>query len=209
VSIQLPERLDVFNYVNRLGPVTLFEPEFAAQVEACGALHERRRLYQEADASSDVDRMLALDFKITLADNDLPKVTQMCEQAGVDVRFPFLAPALVDFSCRLPARDKVRRTRLRHFFKQAMRGFLPDAVLAKSKHGFGLPFGIWVTRHEPLRDCVHELLAAAEGRGIVSRARLQVRRGHLLAEQPRYFGPLVWTIIALESWLQENHLGGG
>ncbi len=203
-SIPLPDRLDVFNYLNRLGAAALLDPGFAAQVNPARALEDRRRIYQSADAATDVDRMLALDYKITLADNDLPKVTVMCEQAGVDVRFPFLAPDLVDFAGALPAGEKVRRARLRWFFKQAMKGFLPDAVLAKSKHGFGLPFGIWVTRDAALRERVHELLGGAGRRGILSQNLLRDVRSRLLAEQPRYYGPLVWTIIMLESWLDAN-----
>ena len=144
------------------------------------------------------------DYKVTLADNDLPKVTIMCAEAGMQVRFPFLAAELVTFASELPSREKVQRTRLRRFFKQAMTDLLPHEVLTKTKHGFGLPFGIWVNDHSALRDCVFDLMTAIRDRRIISDAFIRSLMDHLIREEPRYYGPMVWVIIMLESWLQEH-----
>ena len=86
--------------------------------------------------------MLFLDWKFTLHDNDLVKVNTMCELAGVEVAYPMLDQALVDFSRRSRG-WKVRNGQLRWFYKRAMQGFLPDEIINKTKHGFGLPFGVW------------------------------------------------------------------
>ena len=51
---------------------------------------------------------------------------------------------------RLPPDLKVKGLKLRWFFKEALRGFLPDAIITKKKHGFGLPFGIWASQHAAL-----------------------------------------------------------
>ena len=53
-------------------------------------LRHSRRHYDAAPAGDHLDRLLYVDMKITLADNDLPKVTCMSELAGVRTRFPFL-----------------------------------------------------------------------------------------------------------------------
>ena len=54
------------------------------------------------DTTSAVNRMLFLDWKFTLHDNDLVKVSTMCHLGGVDVAYPMLDPAVVDFSLRVP-----------------------------------------------------------------------------------------------------------
>ena len=54
-------------------------------------------------SASPVNRMMHLDLKYTLADNDLRKVSRMCEVAGVEVRYPLLDEALVEFSGELAA----------------------------------------------------------------------------------------------------------
>jgi asparagine synthase (glutamine-hydrolysing) len=33
------------------------------------------------------------------------------------------------------------------FFKEALRGFLPDEIIVKNKQGFGLLFGVWALKH--------------------------------------------------------------
>ena len=156
------------------------------------------------DARSDVNRMLGLDFKFTLADSDLPKVRQMCAAAGVEVRFPFLEPELVDFAARLPVAEKVTVSRLRCFYKEATSGFLPDEVIKKKKHGFGLPFGIWLNEHRALREWSYDLLDRLSGRSIVRPGYVQQLKDELVPSLPRYYGPLVWNLIVLESWMEEH-----
>ncbi len=203
-SVPLPGRMDVYNYVHRLGATQIFNGEFLATVDPQRIAVSRDERFHGAMATDDVNRMLALDFQITLADNDLRKVTVMCDEAGIDVRFPFLEDELVDFSLALPPCDKVKRTHLRYFFKEAMTGFLPDVVISKTKHGFGLPFGPWAVNHAGLRDWVASTMASAATRGIINSALINSLRTRLLEEHPGYYGPLVWQIAVLECWLQEN-----
>ena len=62
-------------------------PPISRSVDGRSRGCSRPRL-QEAHAAALINRMLALDLKYTLADNDLPKVRRSCELARVDVRFP-------------------------------------------------------------------------------------------------------------------------
>ena len=152
----MPARYESYNLLERLGSENVFSMDFLALVD-CGIdpMAQLKQVYDGAQAQWLINRMLALDVKFTLADNDLPKVTRSCDIAGIDVAFPLLHEAVVDFSMKLPPDFKLRGARLRYFFKEALRDFLPEAIIAKHKHGFGLPTGIW------LRDNTE---AAADGR---------------------------------------------
>src|SRR3546814_19061977 len=79
--------------------------------------------------------MMHLDLKQALADADLRKVTGMCDLAGIDVAFPFLDDDLVAFCATIPPELHLKVGRLRAFFKDAFRDFLPEEVIAKKKHG--------------------------------------------------------------------------
>ncbi|MGH9253205.1 MAG: asparagine synthase-related protein, partial [Vicinamibacterales bacterium] len=153
------------------------------------------------DASSLINRMLAYDWKYTLADNDLPKVVETSALAGIAVGFPFLGEEVVDFSVRLAPELKLKGFKLRWFFKEALRGFLPDEIIAKRKHGFGLPFGVWLTQHRGLHGLVSDALRSLRGRGIVRIEFLDELIDHRLAEHPGYYGEMVWILIMLEHWL--------
>ena len=147
-----------------------------------------------------------LDLKVTLADNDLRKVSRMCDVAGIEVRYPLLDDALVDFSGEIPASLKVKGLKLRHFFKHALRDVLPPETLAKTKHGFGMPFGLWLRSHAPLADLVHGSLDAFGRRGIIRPGYLQDLRRQHSADHATYFGIMIWVVAMLECWLDARKL---
>ena len=118
--------------------------------------------------------------------------------------FPFLDDALLDFSMQLPSDYKLRRLTLRWFFKEALRGLLPDEIIAKKKHGFGLPFGVWATRHPALKRLAEDSLASLSGRGIVRPDFVHTLVAERLAEAPGYYGEMVWILMMLEQWLQAH-----
>src|SRR5262249_866675 len=136
------------------------------RIDRDAALGLLRSEYDETDDASAVNRMLHLDWQFTLQDNDLVKVNSMCRHAGIDVAYPMLDDELVAYSCRIPAHDKVRRGDLRRFYRRAMRGFLPDAIIDKKKHGFGLPFGVWTRSHAGLHELAAGSIAALKRRNI-------------------------------------------
>ncbi len=157
--------------------------------------------------------MLAYDWRYTLAEADLPKVRMATERAGVEVGYPFLDHGVVDFSLTLPSAYKLKGLELRWFFKEALRGFLPDEIIAKKKHGFGLPFGVWATRHPRLRDFAADSLHALAGRGMVRADFVHELLRRRLPEHPGYYGDMVWILMMLEQWLQARErraaAGGG
>jgi len=204
--IPLPDRLATYNLLMRLGVTEALEPEFLRAVDIEAPIKQARATFDEARCSSLVNRMLAFDWKYTLADNDLPKVRDTCTLADVRVGFPLLADEVVDFSVGLPASFKVKGLRLRHFFKEALRGFLPAAIIAKRKHGFGLPFGVWLIRHEGLRALARASLAALATRGIVRPSFTEALIGQKLAEHPAFYGEMVWVLMMLEHWLAAHAL---
>ena len=151
-----------------------------------------------------VNRMLAYDWKYTLADNDLPKVSGTTALAGMATAFPLLADEIIDFSMKLPDDYKLRGQQLRWFFKEALRGFLPDEILTKKKQGFGLPFGVWATRHAPLKALAVGSLNSLAQRGIVQPAFIKTLIEQRLPEHPGYYGEMVWILMMLEQWLQQH-----
>lgn len=203
-STPLPDRLESYNFLHRDALTAIFEPEFIAAVDTERPLALIRDAYFRAASSEPVDRMMHLDHKVTLADNDLRKVSRMCEAAGVEVRFPFLDEDLVAFSGTLSIRQKVSGSHLRVFFKQALREFLPSETITKSKHGFGLPFGLWLATDGPLRAHVTNALDSLAQRGIVRPDYLQrLWRDHSSGHSS-YHGVMVWVLAQLELWLQRN-----
>jgi len=93
---------------------------------------------------------------------------------------------------------------LRWFFKEALRGFLPDEILTKKKQGFGLPFGVWTLRHDGLKQFALASLASLAQRGIVRPDFIDALVKVHLHQHAGYYGEMVWILMMLEQWLAQR-----
>jgi asparagine synthase (glutamine-hydrolysing) len=202
--VPMPDRLHMYNLLRRLGLREVLTPNFLAQVDPEYDLAQQRKVYAETAGAALIDHMLAYDWRYTLAENDLPKVLGATSIAGIGTAFPLLSDELLDFSLRLPANYKLNGLKLRWFFKEALRGFLPDEVITKKKQGFGLPFGVWALRDERLAKLAGDALGSFGTRGVMSTPFVKRLRDELLPAHPGYYGELVWIITMAELWLQAH-----
>ena len=201
-KVPMPDRLMTYNLLHRLGVENMLTPELLAQVDQQSPTHQQRGVWATGShTDSLVNRMLAFDWRYTLADCDLPKVVGTTALAGVKVGFPMLDDRLLSFSLKLPAAYKLKGFQLRWFFKEALRGFLPDEIINKKKQGFGLPFGTWANRHPALKTLATDSLYSLSLRGVVRPDFVQDLLTQRLPEHPGYYGEMVWVLMMLEQWL--------
>ena len=201
-KVPMPDRLMTYNLLFRLGVQEVLTPALLAQVNQLDPQRQQREVWaQVRQDSSLVNRMLAFDWRYTLSDCDLPKVVGSTALAGVGVGFPMLDDRLLAFSQKLPTAYKLKGLQLRWFFKEALRGFLPDETIAKKKQGFGLPFGVWANTHPGLNALATDSLHSLAARGVVRADFVQTILTQRLAEHPGYYGEMVWILMMLEQWL--------
>lgn len=202
--VPMPDRLQMYNLITRLGAHEVLSPTLMEQIDTTGPLQLQRAVWHSARDCSPLNRELAFDWRFTLAESDLPKVLGATGLAGVGVGFPMLDDRLLVFSQNLPSDYKLKGRQLRWFFKEALRGFLPDAILAKKKQGFGLPFGLWTTQTPQLQALAKDSLHSLAERGVVRADFVHVLLTRRLAEHPAYFGEMVWILMMLEQWLRKH-----
>jgi asparagine synthase (glutamine-hydrolysing) len=196
--------METYNLLLGLGVDDVFEKDFLARVDVEGPLEQQRRVWQQVQGASSLNSMLAFDWRYTLAEADLPKVCGSAALAGVAVGFPFLDQRVVDFSLRLPTDYKLKGLKLRWFFKEALRGFLPDEIITKKKQGFGLPFGVWTTRHAGVRAFVLDSLQSLAQRGVVKPSFTRRLLDTHMPRHPGYYSDMVWVLVMLEQWLRQQ-----
>ena len=203
--VPMPDRMQSYNLLDRLGMADVLTPAFLSAVDTSEPREHQRATWAAGphDASL-VNQMLAFDWRYTLAENDLPKVVGTTGLAGMDVSFPLLDTRLLDFSLKLPTSYKLKGLKLRWFFKEALRGFLPDEILTKKKHGFGLPFGPWAVKDAALNALAAESLRGVAARGIVRAEFVDSLLNHRLKEHAGYYGEMVWVLMMLEQWLRRH-----
>lgn len=203
-KIPLPDRLESYNFLHRTPASEIFQGAFLDDINLEEPLENIREVYRRTQSTSALHRMLHLDLKNTLADNDLRKVNRMCAMAGPTVAYPLLDDAMVEFSGRVPPDLKIKGFALRYFFKESLRDFLPPEIIKKSKHGFGLPFGLWLNRHAPLRDLVGDSLQSLNRRHYINPRYIDTLLDELGREHASYYGVMIWVLVMLEQWLQQQ-----
>lgn len=200
-NVPLPRRYYAPNPGTSVPPADVFTPDFLAHVSETATDALFRDVWDRTATPALVHRMMHVDLKETLADNDLRKVVGMCRLAGVPVRFPMLDDDLVAFSAGIPPDVLLPWRRLRDFYKKAMAGWLPEAIISKRKQGFAMPYNEWIYTDDRIRPLAVDALAGMRGRGYLSDTFLD--RLHPEAADPRSRNPdLLWNIVVLELWLR-------
>ena len=200
-NVPLPDRLQTYNFLHRHSPSEIFNTDFLNHTDINAPLAIQRNTYHQPDNASTLNRMLYLDWQYTLADNDLRKVSHMCALAGVEVVYPMLDDNLVNFSCQVPSNWKIKDRELRHFYKQSLTGWLPDATINKKKQGFGLPFGVWMETHKPLQEMAYDNLLKLKKRPYFKPEFIDHTIDLHRNQHAAYYGELIWILMVLEMWL--------
>ena len=202
--VPMPDRLQMYNLIMRLGASEVLTPQLLAQIDIAGPLQLQREVWHAPQGCSHLNQELAYDWRFTLAESDLPKVLGAAGCAGVGVGFPMLDDRLLAFSLKLPTSYKLKGLQLRWFFKEALRGFLPDQIIAKKKQGFGLPFGVWANTNAALKALASNALHDLAARGVVRPDFIKSLLSQRLPEHPGYYGEMVWILQMLEQWLKQH-----
>jgi asparagine synthase (glutamine-hydrolysing) len=205
-NMRNPRRFYSYNLLAEHDNREIFQDEFLRQVDTDCFFQRAQSLYDRAASAAETDRLLYLDMKYTITDNDLRKVTQMVEAAGLRVRYPLLDRDLVDFAATIPPHLKVKPGKNRYMFKQSMRGFLPEEIIQKTKHGMGLPIAKWFKEDAALRSLLEDTLFSGEPQihHYVKPDYLQQLRQSFLTEDTPYYGDSLWVFLVLEMWLKRQ-----
>jgi asparagine synthase (glutamine-hydrolysing) len=201
-NISQPERFFSYNPVMALGINNIFSPDILSNVNGYDPVEWARNLYDSVKSQDKLNKLLYIDMKFTMTDNDLRKVASMSERGDVKVVYPFLGHRLVDFAATIPGSLKVRGTRLRYIFKRALKGFLPPEILHKKKHGFGLPIGVWIKTKDNLSSFARETLLTPNCtirkffREHFIEELFALHRGTATA----FYGDIIWLLLILELW---------
>lgn len=76
-----------------------------------------------------------------LPDDILTKTDRAAMLNGMEVRAPFLDRAFAEYTMALPLRMKLRGRTGKWALKQVARRHLPERIVSRRKHGFGVPIG--------------------------------------------------------------------
>ena len=179
----------------------LLTPEVRAQIGPLDPYAGVREVLSRTDAKSLLDRLLYADIKTYLHEL-LMKQDQMSMATSVESRVPFLDHKLVEFTCSLPERLKLRGGTTKYILREAMKNVLPEAILSRSKMGFPVPIGAWF--RGAYRSVIDEFVLSerAMSRGLFNADFVQdlVQRHQSGAEN---HDERLWALVNFEIWQRQ------
>lgn len=131
-----------------------------------------------------------------LPDDLLVKADRCSMAASLEARSPFMDHPLVEYAAKIPFDLKLKERVGKYILKEAARALLPEAIIHRKKHGFGVPLGSWLRRDMTLvRD---SLLDGHLSRQVNRAAVRQLIDEHTAGQ--RDHGQRLWTLLTLEEW---------
>jgi len=200
----MPDRLYSYSFIFEAAQRDIFTTHSREALNRDMPLDLIRKTYHHLDDVQMLQRMMHMDLQITLADNDLRKVNRMCDLAGVEVRYPLLENNLVDFAASVPTEVLLHKNKLRYFFKYALKDFLPQEVINKQKHGFGLPFSVWVHKDKRLNEQITDHLSDFKKRDYLTDEFIDEMIKESSGPSESGGSGLGWDIAMLEMWFKKH-----
>jgi len=158
--------------------------------------------YFRINGKDPVPALLDVNLRSYLPDDLLIKADRMSMAASLEARSPFLDHVLVEFAATIPVDLKLRNGVTKYILKKAFEGKLPNDIIYRQKHGFGVPVGKWF--RTSLREMLSDTLLSTrtQQRGLLNSTAVE----HLVNEHlsgQRDHGHALWTMMMLEVWARE------
>lgn len=160
---------------------------------------ELTRTMEETSLRDPVERMIYQHCRFYLAGQTLVATDRSTMAAALEVRAPFLDPALVELACRIPTRFKLRGATTKYLLKRTVDHLLPANIINRRKQGLGVPVSAWL--RGPLRNILQERLAPARvsHRGLFEPAAVGQLLGEHLAGQVNH-RKILWSLLMFDAW---------
>jgi asparagine synthase (glutamine-hydrolysing) len=182
----------------------IFSPASRAALAGPGAaswdpLDLYRDRYAETAGAQPLARMQDVDLGIYLVDDLLVKTDRLSMAHSLELRVPFLDPAVAGFAFSLPTRMKVRGLAKKRLLRQALAPLLPREIVHGRKQGFSIPIAAWL--RGPLEPFAREVLApsAVARQGLLDPAAVTPLLDRHCAGRED-LSRQIWGLMALTLW---------
>jgi asparagine synthase (glutamine-hydrolysing) len=129
----------------------------------------------------------------------LVKTDRMTMANSLEARCPFLDDRLLACASKIPSQLKLKGMTTKYVLKRALEGILPDEIVWREKHGFGVPVGRWF--RTGLKDFLCDTILSPEAlqRGYFREQAVRTLVGEHMSGK-RDHGHRLWALLTFEIW---------
>lgn len=146
-----------------------------------------------------LNKMLAVDYKTFLVDNNLVKVDRATMSVGLEGREPMLDHRLIEFVSQLPADLKIRNNTNKYILKKIVHKYVPKELMDRPKMPFIAPLTVWFK--DELKEKIHYYLSEQKLKdsGVFNSALIiKLSNEYLNGKQVNY--QKIWNILMFQLW---------
>jgi asparagine synthase (glutamine-hydrolysing) len=103
-----------------------------------------RHRFAETESAELLARLQDVDLGLYLVDDLLVKTDRASMAHSLEVRVPFLDPAVTNLALALPTRHRVRGLRKKVLLRKAVAPLVPARIVRGKKRGFSIPAAAWL-----------------------------------------------------------------
>lgn len=145
------------------------------------------------------NRLLAIDYKTFLVDNNLVKVDRATMSVSLEGREPMLDHKVIEYLALLPSHFKIRNGTNKWLLKQVVHKYIPKELMERPKKPFIAPLMVW------FRDDLKEQLKYYLSESSLSKTGvfdhkpiISLRDAYLRGDKVNY--QKLWQVLMFQLW---------
>jgi asparagine synthase (glutamine-hydrolysing) len=148
------------------------------------------------------NRLLAIDYKTFLVDNNLVKVDRATMSVSLEGREPMLDHRVIEYLAQLPSSFKIRNGVNKWLLKQVVHRYIPKELMERPKRPFIAPLMVWF--REELQEQLKYYLSerSLSKTGVFDHAPIVILRDEYLAGKKVNYQKL-WQVLIFQLWYNQ------
>lgn len=148
-----------------------------------------------------LNKLLAIDYKTFLLDNNLMKMDRATMAVGLEGREPFLDQRIIEFAARLPANYKLRNGTNKAILKDIVHNYVPKEIMDRPKMPFLAPLSKWLQKD--LRNYYQSYIneETIKKDGFFSNEVIKLRDEFLGGKGIN--NQKLWNILVFQMWMEK------
>ncbi len=147
---------------------------------------------------SNLEKMMALDYKTYLPDDILVKVDRAGMSVSLEGREPLIDSRLIEFVAQLPVEYKMKNGSKKFILKDIVHSLVPKQLMDRPKMGFGVPVSDWL-RGELSSYADSFMTDASFNHGLFRKEGVKKIISEFKAGN-RNYNSLYWFLLMFQMW---------
>jgi len=154
------------------------------------------------DGNDSLNRMLAIDYRTFLVDNNLTKVDRATMSVSLEGREPLLDHRIIEFVARLPSKYKYENGKTKIILKNIVHKYIPQSLMDRPKMGFIVPIMGWFKNE--LRELIMHYLSEEQLKndGLFDYKEVIALRDRYLQGESENIQK-IWHLLIFQMWKEK------